>query len=221
MNRSPITVLIADDHALAREAVRSVLAADDAFVVVGEATTADEAFTAAQRLRPRLVLMDIRMPGDGIKATRRIKAVFPEMQVVMITVSDDARHLFEAVRAGAQGYLLKNLAPEQWTEYLRSVVDGDAPVPEALARQILSEMSGVGGAEETPFIAAPPAESLTPRETDVLKLVVEGLTNREIAQALSIAENTVKNHLKNILSKWHVDNRTQLVRLALKKGLLG
>lgn len=228
----PITVLIADDHALARDAVRTILAADRTFVVVGEATTAEEAFAAAKRLRPRLVLMDIRMPGDGIKATRRIKAVFPDIRVVMITVSDEAQHLFEALRAGAQGYLLKNLAPEQWTGYLRDVMDGDAPLSGTLARRILTEMTG-GGSTASAFVetrtwavaqrsASAPllVEPLTPRETDVLQLVAQGLTNREIAERLTISENTVKNHLKNILGKVQVDNRTQLVRYALERGLI-
>lgn len=215
--KDPITVVIADDHRLARAAVRTILVSDpdSNFHIVGEATTADEAVAATRRLRPQLVLMDITMPGGGIEATRRIKSLFPTVHIVIITVADDAQTLFEALRAGAQGYLLKDLEPRQWTAYLRSIVDGETPLSPTFTRRIVRELIRTGPRQPDPI------EELTTREWEVLELVAQGLTNNEIATALSISKNTVKNHLKNILGKLQVDNRTQLVRFALERGLIG
>lgn len=216
MNR--IRVVVADDHILARKAIRTILCDDPAFEVVGEAASGPEAVEAVRRLAPDLVLMDIRMPGGGIQATRAIKAEFPQVKVVVITVSDDVQDLFEAIRSGAQGYLLKNLAPEEWTAYLRGVMDGETPVSRSLAARMLREMSVSVSANENH--GSESHGSLTEREREVLTHVAHGLTNREVAQALHIAENTVKNHLKNILAKLQLENRTQLARFVLQRGLL-
>jgi two-component system nitrate/nitrite response regulator NarL len=208
-------VLVVDDHPYARKAVREVLAADGEFEVVGEASDARQALEMALRLRPDLVLMDVRLPGvGGIAATAQLKARLPACRVVMLSVSDDVQDLFEAIRSGAQGYLLKNLDPEDWTAYLRQIVSGEAPISREIATRILQEFAGAN----PPPAAAP--ESLTPREEEILRLVAAGHTNREIATRLDIAEGTVKNHLRNILGKLQLKNRTALASYAFRTGLL-
>lgn len=209
-----VRVVIVDDHALARAAVRTILADDPIFDIVAEAEDADGAVAAVQHYRPDLVLMDIRMPGGGLQATRRIKETFPDVRIVMMTVSDAPQDLFEALRSGAQGYLLKNLETHQWTSYLRSIMDGATPISSSFAERILHELTGPSSG------GVSPVEPLTAREKDVLRLVADGLTNRDIAGRLGISQNTVKNHIKNILAKLQADNRTQLVRLALERGLV-
>lgn len=211
-----ISVVIADDHLLARKGIKSILSADPAFEVVGEAADAFEAVASVAELKPDLVLMDLRMPGGGLPATRKIKRAHPDVKVVVVTVSDDAQDLFEAIRTGAQGYLLKNLAPQEWLGYLRSIMDDNAPISRSLASRILRKMR---------LQAAEPgngsdADLLTERELQVLRYVARGLTNKEVAQALHISENTVKNHLKRILGKLNLMNRTQLTQFAFKRGLL-
>jgi len=210
-----IRVLIADDHELARAAIRTILSRDPAFLVVGEAATAQEAVELVGSLRPDLVLMDMRMPGGGAWATRQIKAAFPQVRVVVVTVSKAAEDLFEAFRSGAQGYLIKDLETRLWPDYLRSVLDAEAPISRPLVQRILGEL-----AQAAPPARRWPPEPLTPREREVLEWVALGLTNREVAARLGISENTVKNHLKSILSKLQVENRTQLVREAVVHGLV-
>lgn len=213
--KAPYRVLIVDDSPYARQAIREVLAADDAFRVVGEAGDARQAVTLAAQLQPDLVLMDVRMPGiDGIAATAQIKTRLPSCRVVIVSVSDDARDLFAAIRSGAQGYLLKNLSPDDWTTYLRQVMSDAAPISADIASRILQEFA----AANPPLPA--PLEALTPREEEILRLVAGGHTNREIAARLGIAEATVKNHLRNILAKLHLKNRTALATFALKQALV-
>ena len=205
--------LVVDDNAYARNAVRRVLDADPRFLLVGEAAGAEEALRAAAELRPHLVLMDVRMPGlGGIQATRRLKTRLPECRVVMLSVSDDARDLFEAMRSGAQGYLLKNLDPEQWTGYLAQIMSGDTPMSRDIATRILRDFAAANPAP------TPAVQALTTREEEILRWVATGLTNREIAVRLGIAEGTVKNHLRSILAKLHVKNRTALAHYAAEKG---
>jgi len=230
-----IRVLIADDHQLARAAIRTILSRDPAFAVVGEAATAEAAVALTGALQPDLVLMDMRMPGGGPWATRQIKAAFPHVRVVVVTVSEAAEDLFEAIRAGAQGYLIKDLETGLWPDYLRSIMDAEAPISRPLARRILEEMAQPplpASSVSEPLLGAPsgahrdsvgspaPAEPLTPREREVLEWVALGLTNREVARRLRISENTVKNHLKNLLAKLQAGNRTQLVRHAVVHGLV-
>lgn len=220
--RKPKRVLLADDHRHAREGMREILAADPGFLIVGEAASGEEAVDLAERLRPDLVLMDIRMPGiGGFEAVKAIKAAHPQVKIVMVTVSDDAAHLFEALKKGAQGYLLKNLNPSAWRDYLRSVADDESPLNPDLALQILREF-GMRKTAASPSSAAsgPNAEDLTPREREILLEVARGLKNREVADALGLSEHTVKNHLKNILQKLHLGNRVQLTRYAYESGLV-
>ncbi|PZD94825.1 DNA-binding response regulator [Paenibacillus sambharensis] len=240
-------VLIADDHPDGREGMRDILSLDADFLLVGEAQTGEEAVEAAARLRPDLVLMDVRMPGiGGLEATQRIKQANPAVKVVMVTVSGDITHLFEALKRGAQGYLLKNLTPSAWHEYLRSVAFDEAPMTRELAYQLLREFdtapeqrsgrsdgAGPGGnsaaLDAAGMLEAPELGSaegdrhvtpLTGREREILERVAMGESNRVVAETLGISEHTVKNHLKNILQKLHLDNRVQLTRYALQQGLV-
>lgn len=206
-------VLIVDDHAHAREAVCEIISMDEQFEIIGVVESGQEAIQFTEQWMPDLILMDIQMSDmDGLEATQRIKLRFPYVKIVMITVSDDMFHLLEALKRGAQGYLLKNLAPSTWIEYLRSIVNEEAPLSRELAFQILKDVSLTAKKES--------AEGLTSREKEILSNVADGLTNKEIAEKLNISEHTVKNHLKNILQKLQLQNRVQLTRYALEQGLL-
>jgi len=215
---SAIRVLLADDHALFRHGVASLLAAERGFEVVGEAVDGGQALEMARELMPDVILMDISMPTmDGLEATRRIKAEIPYVRIVILTASDGDKSLFEAVKSGAQGYLLKNIEPQALYGTLRGVVQGEAPVSRVMAARLLDEFARQSRAKAP---ATEPAARLTSRETEVLELVARGKTNKEIAAALAIAENTVKNHLKNILEKLHLENRVQAATYALRRGLV-
>ncbi|MEK4509748.1 response regulator transcription factor [Paenibacillus anaericanus] len=206
-------VLVVDDHAHAREAICDIISMDEKFEIIGVVTNGREAIEFTEQWMPDLILMDIQMPDmDGLETTQRIKLRFPYVKIVMITVSDDMFHLLEALKRGAQGYLLKNLAPSTWIEYLRSIVSEEAPLSRELAFQILKDVS-LTTKKET-------VETLTPREREILSNVASGLTNREIGGKLNISEHTVKNHLKNILHKLQVQNRVQLTRYALEQGIV-
>lgn len=227
----PVRVLLVDDHPHGREGMRMILGEDAFFEVAGEAAGGEEAVQLAGRLKPDLVLMDIRMPGvDGLEATSRIKSLFPSVKIVIVTVSDDIADLFEAIKRGAQGYLLKNLSPSAWLDYLRAVSLDQAPMSRELATRILHEFlpsgAGTAGAPPARTKAQPQGRSpslttpLTEREKEILERVAHGESNREVAQTLGISEHTVKNHLKNILQKLHLDNRVQLTRYAYEHGLM-
>jgi len=208
-------VLLVDDHPLFRDGVRSLLAARGV-EVVGEAGNGREAVALAQRLRPDVILMDISMPQmDGLEATRLIKAQMPEIKIVILTVSDEDRTLFEAIKSGAQGYLLKDLQADEFFALLSGVERGEAPISRGLAGRILEEFARQRGER--------PAESpdeLTERELEVLAWVSRGASNREVATALHVSENTVKFHMKNILDKLHLRNRAEVVAYAARHGWL-
>lgn len=214
----PIKVLLVDDHKIFRRGLAKLIDPMQGFEIVGEAGDGHEAVEQARRLQPDLVLMDIQMPGlDGIKATRLIKEELPQVNVVMLTVSDADRDLFEAIKCGAQGYLLKNIEPDDLFAMLKGVSQGEAPISRLTAARILKEfarLSRYGPPDSDP------AEALSRREREVLELVAEGLTNKEIASRLFIAENTVKNHLRRILSKLHLQSRAQAAAYALREGLI-
>lgn len=213
-------VLLVDDHPLVRDGIASLLAAKG-LDVIGEASDGLDALHKARELRPDIILMDIRMPGmDGLEATRLIKTEMPEIKIVMLTVSDDDQDLFESIRSGAEGYLLKSMNGEQFLELLAGVDRGEAPMSPGLAAKILHEFAHSAGHRRQPKAVAPHRVVLTDREQDVLQLVVKGLSNKEIADALTISENTVKFHLKNILAKLHARNRTEAVAYALQTGLV-
>lgn len=204
-------VLLADDHALFRDGVRSLLEARG-IEVVGEAGDGEEALEAAMRLHPDVILMDITMPRmDGLEATRLITARAPEITIVMLTVSDEDRMLFEAIKSGAQGYLLKNLQAPEFFDLLQGVERGEAAITRALAGRILDEF----GAH--PRGARDPRDDLTEREREVLEAVSGGAGNREVAAALHISENTVKYHMKHILDKLHLRTRAEVIAYAARR----
>jgi DNA-binding NarL/FixJ family response regulator len=211
---TPIRVLLVDDHLLFRRGIASLLSTEDGFEVAGEAGDGLEAIEKAGTVMPDVVLMDLNMPRmSGLEATRRIKTALPYTRIVMLTISEDEQDLFEAVKAGAQGYLLKKIEPQALFSTLRGVMLGEASFSRAMAAKLLREMVRQSGQK------AASSEDLTAREKEVLGLVAQGKTNKEIAVALSLAENTVKNHLKNILEKLHLENRVQAAMFAMRKGL--
>jgi DNA-binding NarL/FixJ family response regulator len=210
-----IRILVVDDHVLFRKGLVNLLSGQEDLEVVGEADEGDSALEKARELMPDIVLMDISMPHrDGLEATKRIKAEMPYVRIVVLTVSEAEEDLFQAIKSGAQGYLLKNLEPEELFNLLRGVQRGEAPISPRMATRILKEFTRQRPQEQAP------EDSLTQREREVLGLVVRGATNREIATTLFISENTVKNHLRNILEKLHLQNRVQVVTYALQQGLV-
>ncbi len=210
-------VLLVDDHALVRSGIGSLLKAHN-IEVVGEACDGLEALEKARQLHPDIILMDIKMPRcDGLEATRLIKAEMPEIKIIMLTVSDDEEDLFEAIKSGAAGYLLKNLKADEFFALISGVTKGEAAITPVLATKIIEEFARqkTGEAE-----AAPPSDSEpTARETDVLRLVAAGASNKEIASYLNITENTVKYHMRNIMEKLHLRNKAQVAAYAVSKGL--
>lgn len=210
-----LKVLLVDDHALFIDGIASLLRAWG-MEVVGQASNGKEALAKARELRPQLILMDIYMPDmGGLQATKLIKAEIPEVKIVILTVSDDEQDLFEAIKNGAEGYLLKNMTGEEFGEMVSGIVRGELPMPRKLAGKILTEFQNL-----SKKAAEIPAPGLSAREKEVLSLVAKGSRNREIAACLFISEETVKYHLRNILNKLHLSNRAQAIAYAVKEGLL-
>lgn len=212
-------VLLADDHHLFREGLMNILNNQADFEVVGEANDGLEALVKARKLRPELILMDVTMPGsDGLEATQLIKREMPEVKIVMLTVSEEEEMLFEAIKSGAQGYLLKSIRSKDLLEMLRGAVRGEAAITPSLGGRILEEFRRVSqqvnrDAQEEPI-------TLTVREHDVLRLVAGGATNNEIAEQLNISIHTVKSHMRKILSKMHRDRRHAAASKAIREGLI-
>jgi DNA-binding NarL/FixJ family response regulator len=211
-----LRILLVDDHILFRKGVAALLSARPDMQVVGEASDGSEAIKAARDILPDVILMDIGMPVlNGLEATRRIKREMPHVKIVMLTASDEDQNLFESIKSGAQGYLLKDLEPQQLYSLLDSLRKGEAPLSGAIATKILKEFTQPTEATSEKEIV----EELTSREINVLSLIAEGKTNKEIADELVISENTVKIHLRNILDKLHLQNRIQAAVYAVRKGL--
>ena len=214
-----IRVLIADDHALFRRGLNLVLDSEEGIEVIAEAEDGAEAISKAEELAPDVVLMDVRMPKiNGIEAATKISESVPSTKIVMLTVSDEEADLYEAIKAGATGYLLKEIAIEEVPHAIRAVVQGQSLISPSMASKLLTEFNALAKAadEKQQF----PAPKLTARELEVLKLVAQGMSNREIASELYISENTVKNHVRNILEKLHLHSRMEAVVYAVREKLL-
>src|SRR5438270_3052980 len=214
-----IRVLIADDQALFRRGLYVVLGTEEHIDVVDEAENGEEAVAKAVELAPDVVLMDVRMPRiNGIEAARQINMAVPTTKILMLTVSDEEDDLYEAIKAGANGYLLKEISVEEVAEAIRAVVQGQSLISPSMASKLLTEFNTlVKKAEEKQQFPAP---ALTSRELEVLRLVAKGMSNREIADQLYISENTVKNHVRNILEKLHLHSRMQAVMYAVREQLI-
>jgi len=214
-----IRVLVADDHALYRRGLEMVLGQEDDIEIVGEAGDGAEAIRRAEELLPDVVLMDIRMPRrSGIEACTAIKEIVPSTKIVILTISDEESDLYEAVRAGANGYLLKDVPGEEIADGIRAVAGGQSLISPSMASKLLSEFATmIKKSEERPQLPVP---RLTDRELQVLKLVARGMANKEIALELFISENTVKNHVRNILEKLQLHSRMEAVVYAVRERIL-
>ncbi len=217
--QDPLRVLIVDDHALFRRGLRMVLEQESDVEVVGEAADGEEAVDVAQELMPDVILMDVRMPKrSGIEATEEIKDLIPHARILMLTISEDESDLFDAIKAGASGYLLKEISIEEVADAVRAVAAGQSRLSPSMASKLLTEFAAMSRRSEEPEQL--PAPRLTDREMQVLRLVAQGLANREIAKQLFISENTVKNHIRNILEKLHLHSRMEAVVYAVREKLL-
>jgi two-component system, NarL family, response regulator LiaR len=222
----PARVLIADDHDLVREGLRAVLAGEEDLQVVGEARDGHEALQMCRSLEPDLVLMDVRMPkSDGLQATRAIKEEMPKVSVVMVTMHENPDYLLEAIRAGAAGYILKDAEGERLVGAVRRTLNGESPLAQELAMQLLVRMANETQEEEPPSPGANKGQEslpggITRREVEVLQLLAQGRTNPQIAQELTISRGTVKIHVQHIIAKLGVSDRTQAAVRAIELGLL-
>ena len=217
-------VLLVDDHILFLEGLQNLLAARG-INVVGTANNGYEALAQARKLRPDLIFMDIHMPEcDGLEATMLIKSEMPDVQIVMLTMNADDQHLFEAIKQGASGYLLKSLDADCFFEYIVGLARGEAAIPRDLAARLLAEFTnqaqGKGAAASSSDAGDVDPDELTERQLEVLDLAVQGFTNNEIADTLIITERTVKYHMREILQKLHLRNRTQAVVYAVQNKLI-
>ena len=214
-----IRVMIVDDHALFRRGLHMVLEAEDSIEVVAEAGDGNEALEKAEDAMPDVVLMDVRMPNrSGIDATIALKDLLPNVKILMLTISDEEADLYEAIKAGASGYLLKEISIEEVANAVRAVDAGQSLISPSMASKLLSEFATM--VKKTDEREAVPAPRLTPRELEVLKLVAKGSNNRDIAKELFISENTVKNHVRNILEKLHLHSRMEAVVYAVREKML-
>jgi DNA-binding NarL/FixJ family response regulator len=214
-----LRVLVVDDHALFRRGLEMVLGQEPDIELVGEAGDGAEAVQRSAELMPDVVLMDVRMPKrSGIEATREIKELLPHCKILMLTISDEEADLYDAIKAGASGYLLKEIPIEEVADAIRSVWAGQSRISPSMASKLLTEFAAISKKADEPRQV--PAPKLTDRELEVLKLVAQGLNNRDIAKELFISENTVKNHIRNILEKLHLHSRMEAVVYAVRQKIL-
>ncbi|HET7400007.1 MAG TPA: response regulator transcription factor [Intrasporangium sp.] len=218
----PIRVLIVDDHALYRRGLLTILDTEDGIEVVGEAADGVEAVTRAVDLIPDVILMDVSMPKrGGIEACRVVREQVPSARILMLTSSEDEVNLFEAVRAGANGYLLKNVPPEEVAAGIRGLHNGQSLLSPLMASKLLTEFASLSAPQTRPAPAAGlELPRLTDRELDILRLVARGRLNREIAGELFISENTVRNHIRNILDKLQMHSRMEAAMYAVRQRLI-
>jgi two-component system, NarL family, response regulator LiaR len=212
----PIKVLLVDDHKIVRQGVRAFLQTLADIEVIAEADSGASALTAVERSQPDVVLMDLEMPGDldGIAATRQIRKLCPQTQVIVVTSHHQDEYIFPAVRAGAISYLLKDVEPDELAAAIRKAALGEAVLDSRVAARIMKELQGIRKDEVNPFT------ELSEREFDVLRLIAAGKSNAEIAETLVIGESTVKTHISNILKKLHLDDRTQAAVYAWQQGIV-
>lgn len=212
--RQSIRILIADDHAIVRKGLHTLITSEPGMEIVGEASDGIEAVQQARALQPDVILLDMVMPRqNGLEAIRQIKGENPEARIIVLTSFAEDDKIFPAIKAGALGYLLKDSTPEQLLQAIYDVHGGESSLHPSIALRLVREIS-------QPSDLPPTQEPLTGREVEVLKLVARGLTNQEIADTLIISERTVGNHIGNILNKLHVANRTQAALYALREGLV-
>ena len=215
----PIKVLLVDDHSIFRHGLMALLSAEKQLKVVGQASDGDEAIQRAKELNPDIILMDVQMPGcNGVEATQSIRENGFSGSILMLTVSDREDDLFAAIKAGANGYLLKNAEPEELTDAITHVARGEAIISPIMATKLLGEFKSVTG--KKPQRTAQPETSLSQREEEILRLVAKGASNKDIASSLFITENTVKSHMRNIMGKLHLKNRYQAIAYAVRNGLV-
>lgn len=212
----PIQVLLVDDHKIVRQGVRAFLHTLSDIKVIAEADSGVSAVTAAEEHHPDVVLMDLEMPGelDGIAATRQIRKLHPQTQVIVVTSHHQDEYIFPAVRAGAISYLLKDVEPDELADAIRKAAQGEAVLDSRVASRIMKELQGIRKEEVNPFT------ELSDREFEVLRLVAAGRSNAEIAETLVIGESTVKTHIGNLLRKLHLEDRTQAAVFAWKEGIV-
>lgn len=211
-----VRVLICDDHAMVREGLRSMLRYEESIDIVGEAEDVPGALAAIEQYQPEVVLLDIRLPGtSGLEACRAIRQKFPNVKVIILTVYEDEQYVFEALRAGASGYILKKIGDADLVKVIHSVHSGEVIVDPSLAGQIALRAAQVNRGAHWPGARF----GLTERESEVLGAMAEGLSNEKIAEALFISEGTVKTHVKSILRKLNAKDRTQAVGIALREGI--
>lgn len=211
----PVTVLLADDHEVVRKGLRASLDARGKFTIVGEAASGTEAVRLAREHVPDVILMDLIMPGmDGVEAIRQVKNSSPRTQIVVLTSYHEDEHIFPALQAGANSYVLKDVTMDELAEAIQRAAQGEVTLHPRVAARVIQEVQGAKHAELNPFT------ELTDREMDVLKLIANGLGNSEIAEQLVISEHTVKGHVSNILSKLHLSDRTQAAVYAWRQGIV-
>ena len=214
-----LRVMVVDDHALFRRGLEMVLGDEPDIELVGEASDGEEAVQKAAEVMPDIVLMDVRMPKrSGIEATAEIKELMPHVKILMLTISDEETDLYDAIKAGASGYLLKEIPIEEVADAIRGVWAGQSRISPSMASKLLTEFAAISkGTDERTTMPAP---RLTDREMEVLRLVAQGLNNRDIAKQLFISENTVKNHIRNILEKLHLHSRMEAVVYAVREKMI-
>jgi two-component system, NarL family, response regulator LiaR len=216
-----IRILLADDHVMLRQGTAELLRREADIEVVGEAVNGEEAISLANLTQPDIVVMDIRMPVlSGIEATRIIRESLPQVQVLVLTAHDDDQYIFSLLQAGASGYLLKTAPVSELVKAIRQVQAGESPLDPAIARKVVVRMSGSSPAGPAPAEDGQTLEALTPRELEVLQLLAQGLSNRNIAEALFISDRTVQAHLTSIFAKTQVSSRLEAVLNAIRRGWL-
>ena len=217
----PIRILLADDHVILRQGTAELLRKEADIEVVGEADDGQQAIDLAMRLRPDIIVMDVRMPVlSGIEATRRIREAMPKVQVLVLTAYDDDQYIFSLLQAGASGYLLKTAPMNELVKAIRLVGSGESPLDPSIARKVVVRMTGAQASGISSGEEASPIQPLTSREQEVLQLLSRGLNNQAIAEALYVSDRTVQAHLTNIFAKMGVSSRLEAVLTAIRRGWL-